>query len=96
MIGWVATLDAYEASLDSHQRLIDEELNDEHNPWPPAELPTEPLPEELSDRASDLVRRSHKIIDDMAAKMANIPPPKPNRHHHHQPTRAPSRWTTTL
>lgn len=94
MIDWVETLDAYEASLDNHQRLVDTELNEELNPWPPAELPSAPVPDELRARASDLVDRSHQIIDAMAAKMANIPPPKPN--HHHQATRTPSRWTTTL
>lgn len=96
MIGWAETLDAYEASLDNHQRLIDTELNEEANPWPPAELPSGPVPEELSARASALVLRSNQIIDAMAAKMANIPPLRPNRHHHHQTARAPSRWTTTL
>lgn len=96
MIGWAEALDAYEASLDHHQRLIDTELSEEVDPWPPAELPSGPVPEELSARASALVGRSNRIMDAMAAKMANIPALRPNRHHQYQAKRAPSRWTTTL
>ena len=95
MTEWAEALDLYEASLEHHQQLIDVEAADGANPWPPADLPAGPVPDEFRTRAAELVERSNRIMDDMAAKMANIPPRKPVRYPH-TTTRDHPRWTKTL
>ena len=95
MTDWAQALDLYEASLVHHQRLIDEDQVAQENPWPPPSLPAGPIPSEFEDRANELLERSHRIIDAMASKMANIPQRKPGRHHFHSTPDRP-RWTATL
>lgn len=95
MIAWADALDAYEASLGHHQDLIESDAQSGPSPWPPRELPSGPVPEHLTMRATALVERSHRLVDEMAAKMANIPPPKSSRHPY-QATRDHPRWTRTL
>jgi len=95
MTSWAEALDVYEASLGHHQQLVDADALDGSNPWPPAEMPDGPVPEEFRGRAADLLKRSNQLIDGMAAKMANLPPPKPGRYSH-TATRDHPRWTKTL
>lgn len=95
MSTWHETLDLYEQSLQHHRQLIDVEETTEVNPWPPAELPSAPLPDELRARAAALLDESNLLIDDLAAKMASIPTLKPMRRAH-QVTPGAARWTTTL
>lgn len=95
MTDWAEALDAYEASLGHHQQLVDADALDGSNPWPPAEMPVGPVPDELRDRAADLLERSNRLIDEMAAKMAAIPPRKLGRYSH-TATREHPRWTKSL
>ncbi len=95
MMAWAEALEAYEASLRHHQELADTGSLEGPNPWPPVELPVGPVPEDLRERAADLVARSNRIVDDMAAKMADIPPRKSSRYANHV-TRDLPRWTKTL
>ncbi len=95
MTAWAEALDLYEASLGHHQQLLDTESLEGSNPWPPLELPAGPVPDDLRVRAAELVTRSNRIIDDMAATMANIPSRTPSRYANHT-TRGLPRWTKTL
>lgn len=95
MTEWAEALDVYEASLRHHEALIDVEVVDGDNPWPPADLPVGPVPAELADRAAALLVRSNHVVDAMAAKMAGMPQRKPNRYAHHNVRELP-RWTKTL
>lgn len=95
MTSWNETLDAYEASLVHHRHLVEYEVVDGETPWPPATLPDGPVPESLRDRANVLLSQSNVLIDDVAAKMANIPSLKSSRHPHQGTPDAP-RWTATL
>jgi len=94
-LDWSAVLDRYEASLAQHRTLVDGEMNDESNPWPPSVLPTTPLPEELRSRAERLLGQSHRLIDDMAGALAAIPPRRNTRHTHRDTPDQP-RWKLTL
>jgi hypothetical protein len=94
-LDWRQVLDLYEAGLAHHQTLVDGEMNDETNPWPPSVLPTTPLPDELRDRAERLLGQSHRLIDDMAGALAAIPPRRTTRHTHRDTPDQP-RWKLTL
>lgn len=95
MTEWTDALDVYEASLGHHQQLADADVVDGPNPWPPAELPAGPVPDELRERAAALLEQSNQLIDGLAAKLANIPPRKPGRYSH-PATREHPRWTKSL
>lgn len=95
MTSWGDTLDAFEASLVQHRHLVEHEVVDEASLWPPATLPDGPVPENLRERANLLLSESNVLIDDVAAKMANIPSLKPSRRPHPGTPGAP-RWTATL
>jgi len=92
---WKAILDLYEAGLTHHQSLVDGEISEETNPWPPSALPTTPLPEELRTRAERLHRQSHGLIDDMAGALAALPPRRHARPVYRGTPDQP-RWTLTL
>ncbi len=76
---WEAVLDCYETALDHHAARLAEEGTGLENPWPPSELPTTPIPEELRERAERLLGRSHGLIDDVAGAMAALPPRRASR-----------------
>lgn len=95
MTSWVEALDTYEASLQHHQQLIDTDAVEGHDPWPPAALPVGAMPADLAERAGELLVRSNLLVDEMAAKLAGIPPRKVPRHPNYS-TRAHARWSTSL
>ncbi len=92
---WKAILDLYEAGLAHHQSLVDGGATEDSSPWPPAALPTTPLPEELRNRAETLLGKSHGLIDDIAGALAALPPRRHTRPAH-RGTPGQPRWTVTL
>ncbi len=79
---WVETLDCFEAGLDHHARVLELARDttaapDEASPWPPAHLPSGPIPAAHVERAQALARRCDDLQDDVVGALAEaVNPPR--------------------
>ncbi len=76
---WTSALDAFDQSLDQHRHLAETEevLGASH--WPPAELPTTPIPDELRGLAHSLLKKADELTIELNRKMIDLPPPRVRR-----------------
>lgn len=94
-VDWVTALDLFEQGLAHHSTLVAKRQVEGDNPWPPERLPAGPVPPELQARAERLLRESHRVMDEMAGMLADLPPRRPVRNLHRDTPDQP-RWSLSL
>ena len=69
---WIETLEVFEAGLRHHALTLVDGDHATTNPWPPATLPSGPVPSHLRQRAAVLLGQSISLSDAVADELEQL------------------------
>ena len=73
MTDWATALDRFEQQLQGCRAVLDHDAEPNPEPWPPADLTSEPIPAGLVRRAQTLLSQASDLEEELVARRAAIP-----------------------
>jgi acetoin utilization deacetylase AcuC-like enzyme len=81
---WEEALDRFEARLDQLRAVLERDVDPVADQWPPDDITTEPIPEELVARAQGLLAAARELERRISSTRNALQVPPPPHHHQRQ------------
>ncbi len=69
---WAEALDRFERQLHHARAVLDDDRTPQMQPWPPADITTDPIPADQQERARALLHRCYELEDEIVKRRETI------------------------